>query len=106
MSTEAWNSWGEDDKSRLLVDQIAVLLKKEDAFYSRIDYLGEQPEADSNSIDKTWRQKAAAWMFRVVDAYNLDRDIVSEFRPYSYLYYIRAYLFMCFIPRLVWQWRT
>jgi hypothetical protein len=78
MSTEALNSrGGEDDKSQLLVDQITVLLNKEGAFYFRVDYLGELPES-YNFIDREWRQKAAAWMIKVVNGYNLDRGIVSK----------------------------
>ena len=55
MSTVALNSWVEDGYLQLLADQIAVMLGKEDAFYSRHDYLGELPE--SGSINKQLRQK-------------------------------------------------
>ncbi|KAL3809105.1 LOW QUALITY PROTEIN: hypothetical protein ACHAXA_010626, partial [Cyclostephanos tholiformis] len=68
MTTEAWNNFGVGDKLRFLVDRIAVLLNKEDSFYSR---------SENDLIDKIWRQKAASWMVRDIDAYNLDRDIAS-----------------------------
>jgi hypothetical protein len=81
MSTVALNNWVGDDYSQLLVDQIAVMLRKEDAFYSCHDYLGELPESVNEFIDEGWRQEAAAWMIRVIDSFNLDRDIVSECWP-------------------------
>ena len=78
VSTVALNSWVGDGYLQLLVDQIAVMPGKEDAFYSRHDYLGELPESGNEFINERWRQKAAAWMIRVIDAYNQDRDIVRE----------------------------
>ena len=83
MSTVALNSWVEDGYLQLLADQIAVMLGKEDAFYSRHDYLGELPESGNEFINERWRQKAAAWMILIINSYNLDRDIVSECWPYK-----------------------
>jgi len=109
IATVALTTRMEDDYAQpLLADQIAVMLDKEDAFYSRTDYLGELPESDNDFIDKGWRQKAAAWMFRVIDAYNLDRDIVSECWPYIYRCSKSEHLPLIHVSssRLMWQWRT
>ena len=78
MSNAALTSWVGNNYSSLLLDQIAVMVKKENAFFSCVDYIGELPELDNDSIDAEWRQKAAEWMFRVIDFYDLDRDIVSQ----------------------------
>jgi len=50
MSTVVLNSWVEDVYSQLFVGQIAAMMDKEDAFYSRLDYLGELPESDGDLI--------------------------------------------------------
>ncbi|KAL7537791.1 hypothetical protein ACHAWF_005905 [Thalassiosira exigua] len=76
MSQGAANSWVGDEYSRLLADKVTVMAEKEDAFYSCVDYLGELSPLD-NGIDEGWRQKAAEWMFKVIDFYDLDRDIVN-----------------------------
>jgi hypothetical protein len=47
----ALNNWVGNDYSQLLVDQIAVMLGKEDAFYSHHDYLGELPESVNKFIN-------------------------------------------------------
>ncbi len=78
MSNGATPSWMGDAFSELLVDQIAAMLEKEDSFYSCVDYLGELPDTNKDVIDEYWRQTAAEWMFKVIDFYDLDRDIVSE----------------------------
>lgn len=59
----------DDEYSQFLVDQIAVMVKKEVDFYSRADYLGELIESKGDSIDECWRQKVAEWMFKVIDYY-------------------------------------
>lgn len=59
----------DDEFSRFLEDQVAVMAKKEDVFYSGTDYLGELPVSHGDSIDEAWRQKAAEWMFKVIDYY-------------------------------------
>ena len=64
----ASNSWVGDGYSQLLVDQIVVMLEKENGFYSCVDYLEGLP-ASSDLIDEGWRQKAAEWMFKVIDFY-------------------------------------
>ena len=68
VSKGASGSWVGDEHSQLLVDQIAVMVEKEDAFYSCIDYLEELP-VSRDLIDEGWRQKAAEWMFKVIDFY-------------------------------------
>ena len=78
VSKAALTTWVGDDYSKMLLDQIAVMVEKEDAFFSCVDYIGEMPMSDDNLIDEEWRQKAAEWMFRVIDFYDLDRDIVSK----------------------------
>ncbi len=78
MSNVALATWVGDDYSKMLLDQIAVMVEKENLFFSCVDYIGEMPMSDDNLIDEEWRQKAAEWMFRVIDFYDLDRDIVSK----------------------------
>ena len=78
MSKAALTTWVGDDYSKMLLDQIAVMVEKEGTFFSCVDYIGEMPMSDDNLIDEEWRQKAAEWMFRVIDFYELDRDIVSK----------------------------
>ncbi len=68
MSSGASNSWVGDEYSQLLLEQVSVLVDKENRFYSCIDYLGELPESHT-LIDEGWRQKAAEWMFKVIDFY-------------------------------------
>ncbi|KAL7542849.1 hypothetical protein ACHAXR_012147 [Thalassiosira sp. AJA248-18] len=81
MSNGASNSWVGDGYSQLLIDQIAVMVEKENDFYSCVDYLGELP-LSSDLIDEGWRQKSAEWMFKVIDFYDLDRDIVNAGMAY------------------------
>lgn len=78
LSNSALTSWAGDEYSSILLEQIATMVKKEDAFYSCVDYIGELPQLDNDSIDGEWRQMAAEWMFRVIDFYDLDREIVSQ----------------------------
>jgi hypothetical protein len=59
----------DNEYSQFLVDQVAVMVKKEEEFYSRADYLGDLPEPRGDSIDEGWRQKAVEWMFKVIDYY-------------------------------------
>lgn len=66
----------DDEYSQVLVDQVAVMVKNEEAFYACADYLGELPDPKGDSIDEGWRQKAAEWMFKVIDYYV--RDILSR----------------------------
>lgn len=68
MSSGASNCWVGDEYSQMLVDQVAVMVTKEDAFYSCVDYLGELPESN-NLMDEGWRQKSAEFMFKVIDFY-------------------------------------
>jgi hypothetical protein len=77
VSNVALTTWAGDDYSTVLLDQIAVMVEKENAFFSCVDYIGEMPTSNDESIDVEWRQEAAEWMFRVIDHYDLDRDIVS-----------------------------
>ncbi len=81
ISNLALTTWAGDDYSTFLLDQIAVMVEKEKVFFSCVDYIGDMPMPMDNSIDVEWRQEAAEWMFRVVDFYDLDRDIVSCIRP-------------------------
>ncbi|KAL3822970.1 hypothetical protein ACHAXA_008110 [Cyclostephanos tholiformis] len=76
-SNVALTTWLGDDYSKVLLDQIAVMARKEEVFFSCVDYMGELPMSKDDCIDEEWRQKAAEWMFRVVDYYDLDRDIVN-----------------------------
>jgi len=73
------NSWEGDEYSQNFVDQIAVMVAKENTFYSCVDYLGKLSESRraSDAIDVDWRQNTAEWMFKVIDFYDLDRDIVN-----------------------------
>ncbi len=68
MSSGASNSWACDEYSKFLVDQINVMVEKEEVFYSCVDYLEEYP-ASYDLIDEGWRQKVAEWMFEVIDIY-------------------------------------
>lgn len=71
MSNGASNSWVGNEYSQLLIEQVAVLVEKEEAFYSCVDYLEEIP-LSSDLIDEEWRQRAAEWMFKVIDFYVSD----------------------------------
>lgn len=81
MSSGASNVWSGDKFTSLLVDQVVLMLKKEDSFWNCIDYLAENhicSTADSpDMIDEQWRQRSAEWMFKVVDYYDLERAICS-----------------------------
>lgn len=65
------NSWEGDEYSQNFVDQIAVMVAKENTFYSCVDYLGKLSESRraSDAIDVDWRQNTAEWMFKVIDFY-------------------------------------
>jgi hypothetical protein len=52
MSTVNLKNWVGDNYLQLLIDQITVMLGKEDAFYSHLDYLGELPESVNEFINK------------------------------------------------------
>lgn len=108
MSNTNLNTWVGDNYSQLLVEQVAIMIEKEESFYTCVDYLGELPAESNGLIDEGWRQKAAEWMFKVIDFYvsaasmnncitilctsrrahllfalavqDLERDIVSECR--------------------------
>ena len=69
LSNGASNSWVGDEYSSQLVEQIVVMVEKEETFYSCVDYLGELPESNNDLINESWRQKAAEWMFKVIDFY-------------------------------------
>lgn len=68
----------DDEYSQFLVDQVAVMVKKEDAFYACADYFGELPETKGDSVDEGWRQKVAEWMFKVIDYYVSDIVFVDS----------------------------
>mmetsp|Transcript_18328 Transcript_18328/g.39584 ORF Transcript_18328/g.39584 Transcript_18328/m.39584 type:complete len:305 (-) Transcript_18328:125-1039(-) len=76
VSNGAANTWVGEKFSPLLVEQIAVMLEKEETNYACLDYISV-PSSSTDLIDEKWRQKAAEWMFKVVDFYDLERDIVS-----------------------------
>lgn len=76
VSNGAANTWVGEKFSPLLVEQIAVMLEKEEKNYACLDYISV-PSSSTDLIDEKWRQKAAEWMFKVVDFYDLERDIVS-----------------------------
>ena len=72
MSASTSNTWVGGEYSQLLIDQIEAMVEKEDAFYSCADYMKELPasnEIGQALIDEGWRQKAAEWMFKVIDHY-------------------------------------
>lgn len=102
MSNGSLNSWAGDEYSEHLVGQIAVLVEKENAFYSCADYL-QDVSMSSDLIDEGWRQRSAEWMFKVIDFYDLDRDIVSpiyndivyNIMHYILIYYLAAYTGQC-----------
>lgn len=63
----------------MLVEQICTMLEKEASRYCCKDYLNvpEGTITSRNPINESWRQKSAEWMFKVIDYYDLDRDIVN-----------------------------
>ena len=68
MSNGASNKWIGDEYSQLLVEQIAVMVSKEEKTCT--DYLSGLPKMNTDHlIDAVWRQKAAEWMFKVIDFY-------------------------------------
>jgi len=74
MSNGASNKWVGDEYSQLLVEQIAVMVSKEKTC---TDYLSGFPKMNTDYlIDEVWRQKAAEWMFKVIDFY------VSKHTPF------------------------
>ena len=64
MSNGASNSWVGEEFTSHLVEQIAVMVQKENASYLCVDYLGELPKSNGYLIDEGWRQRAAEWMFK------------------------------------------
>ena len=69
MSSGATNAWSGEEFSSLLVDQIFIMLKKESAHYTCVDYLEENEFCsvlrEQDAIDQNWRQRSAEWMFKV-----------------------------------------
>lgn len=55
------------------------MLEKEASRYFCKDYLNVHAgtTAPHDPIDERWRQKCAEWMFKVIDYYDLERDIVN-----------------------------
>ena len=81
-SATALNGWTGDRFCPFLVEQIGTMMEKEAGRYLCKDYLSVSPDTvmsrnPINAINERWRQKSAEWMFKVVDYYDLDRDIVS-----------------------------
>lgn len=79
MSSDTSNGWSGEKYSSLLVEQTISMLEKEATRYCCADYLRFTGGAilSTNPIDERWRQKSAEWMFKVVDYYDLERDIVN-----------------------------
>ncbi len=81
MSSATSNVWSGAKFTSLLVDQISLMLKKEESFWNCIDYLAENHTCSTTDslemIDEQWRQRSAEWMFKVVDYYDLERAICS-----------------------------
>jgi hypothetical protein len=73
------NCRGCESYTPLLVEQICTMLEKEASRYSCKDYLTVPSGTFTlrNPINERWRQKSAEWMFKVVDYYDLERDIVN-----------------------------
>ena len=73
------NRWAVHNFSPFLIEQTCTMIEKEATRYSCKDYLSASPGTvtSRNPIDERWRQKSAEWMFKVVDYYDLERDIVS-----------------------------
>lgn len=78
MSIPCGRPFADDEYSQPFADQVAVMLKKADDFYRRLDYLGELPTSKEDSIDDVWRQKVAEWMFKVIDYYVSDPCFVLQ----------------------------
>lgn len=77
------NTWIGEEYSPLLIDKINVMLEKEESSPNCHDYLNtpaHSPHLDT--IDERWRQKTAEWMFKVIDFYDLERDIVNTAMTY------------------------
>ncbi|KAL3784107.1 hypothetical protein HJC23_012739 [Cyclotella cryptica] len=79
MSSDASNGWSGEKYSSLLVEQTLTMLENEASRYCCTDYLSflRGTTVSANPIDECWRQKSAEWMFKVVDYYDLERDIVN-----------------------------
>jgi hypothetical protein len=78
------NTWIGEEYSPLLIEKINVMLHREASSFNCHDYLNTPgaypPHLDT--IDERWRQKTAEWMFKVVDFYDLERDIVNTAMTY------------------------
>lgn len=70
-------SWIGEEYSPLLIDKINVMLKREASSLNCHDYLDHL-----DTVDEQWRQKTAEWMFKVIDFYDLERDIVNAAMTY------------------------
>lgn len=81
------NTWIGEVYSPLLIDKINVMLKREESSVPCIDdYLNKlrlgSPNPHLDTFDEQFRQRTAEWMFKVVDFYDLDRDITSTAMNY------------------------
>jgi hypothetical protein len=78
-STNAQYGYASESYSPLLVEQVCTMLEKESSRYYCKDYLNTPAGTSTlrNPIDERWRQRSAEWMFKVVDYYDLERDIVN-----------------------------
>ena len=82
------NAWIGEEYSPLLMEKINVMLKREGSSipcdYLNTSRLGlshnHNPHLDT--FDMEFRQKIAEWMFKVIDFYDLDRDIVNTAMNY------------------------
>lgn len=71
--------YASESYSPLLVEQICSMLEKESSRYCCKNYLTVPAGTTTprDPIDERWRQQSAEWMFKVVDYYDLERDIVN-----------------------------
>ncbi|KAL7447828.1 hypothetical protein ACHAWC_000136, partial [Mediolabrus comicus] len=81
------NTWIGEVYSPLLIDKVNVMLKREESSVPCIDdYLNKlrlgNPNPHLDTFDEQFRQRTAEWMFKVVDFYDLDRDITSTAMNY------------------------
>jgi hypothetical protein len=79
--TASNNTWIGEEYSPFLIEKINVMLKREE--YSLCnDYLNAPVppyilSSHFDVFDEQFRQKTAEWMYKVVDFYDLDRDLVN-----------------------------
>lgn len=76
MSNGASNSWVGDKFTSHLVEQIAVMVQKENASYLCVDYLGELPKSNGYLIDEGLHWSLVQTRGSVIDFYVSD---VTEF---------------------------